>query len=92
SETRWHEVFVLVVGMLRNSDYLLRLMMQQTDTILAADEQLQHFLIWLNQKSNSAKAIYKPSTFRAFYLEFILDIDSDDALEDECVDYDRVNG
>ena len=71
SETRWHEVFVLVVGMLRNSDYLLRLMMQQTDTILAADEQLQHFLIWLNQKSNSAKAIYKPSTFRAFYLEFI---------------------
>ena len=92
SETRWREVFVLVVGMLRNSDYLLRLMMQQTDTILAADEQLQHFLIWLNQKSNSAKAIYKPSTFRAFYLEFILDIDSDDALEDECVDYDRVNG
>lgn len=91
SETRWHEVFVLVVGMLRNSDYLLRLMMQQTDTILAADEQLQHFLIWLNQKSNSAKAIYKPSTFRALYLEFILDIDSDDALEDECIDYDRVD-
>lgn len=83
SETRWREVFLLVVGMLRNSDYLLRLIMQQTDTILAADEQLQHFLIWLNQKSNSGEAIYKPSTFRAFYLEFILDIDSDDALEDE---------
>lgn len=92
SETRWREVFVLVVGMLRNSDYLLRLMMQQTDAILAADEQLQHFLIWLNQKSNSGKAIYKPSTFRAFYLEFILDIDSEDALEDECVNGDRVNG
>lgn len=91
SETRWREVFVLVVGMLRNSDYLLRLMMQQTDTILAADEQLEHFLIWLNQKSNSGKAIYKPSTFRAFYLEFILDIDSDDAFDDECMDYDRVD-
>lgn len=90
SETRWREVFVLVVGMLQNSDYLLRLMRQQADTILAADKELQHFLLWLNKKSNSGKGNYKPSTFRAVYLEFILDIDSEDAFEDECIDYDRV--
>lgn len=91
SESRWHEVFVLIVGMLRNSDYLLRLMQQQTNTILAVDKELQHFLFWLNQKSNSVKSDYKPATLRALYLEFILGIDSDEALEDECVDYDRVN-
>ncbi len=91
SETRWREVFVLVVGMLQNSDYLLKLMRQKTDTILAGNEELQQFLIWLNQKSNSGESIYKPSTFRAFYLEFILDIDSEDGFEDEGIDFDRIN-
>ena len=91
SETRWHEVFVLLVGMLRNSDYLLRLMQQQTDRILAADRDVQQLMLWLNQKSNSGKGVYKPATLRALYLEFILSIDSDEALEDECFDFDRVN-
>ncbi len=91
NETRWREVFLLVVGMLRNADYLLSLMQQKTDAILAADRELQHFLLWLNQKSNSPCAGYKPSTFRAFYLEFILGIDSEESFEDNTTECDRIN-
>lgn len=91
-ETRWQEVFILVVGMLRNADYLLSLIKEKADTILGADEELQHFLLWLNQKSISDDdAAYKPSTFRAFYLEFLLGIDSEDPFDDNSTDCDRIN-
>ncbi len=91
NETRWHEVFLLLVGMLQNADYLLKLMKQQTDAIVSKNKELQQFLTRLNQKSNSGKAACKPSTFRAFYLEFILDIDFAESLEDDLSDYHLVN-
>jgi predicted NACHT family NTPase len=87
AETRWREVFLLVVGMLRNADHLVSLMKQQTDAIVAVDRELQRFLLWLNQKSNSDKSAYKPATFRAFYLEFILDLDLEDPLDGNLTDY-----
>jgi predicted NACHT family NTPase len=91
NETRWSEVFLLLVGMLQNADYLLKLMKQQIDAIVSKNKELQQFLTRLNQKSNSGKAACKPSTFRAFYLEFILDIDFAESLEDDLSDYHLVN-
>lgn len=91
SEPRWREVFLLLVGMLRSADYLLSLIKQQTDAIVAVDPQLHNFLLWLNQKSHTSGATHKPATFRAFYLEFILDVDLADSLEDELTDYQNVN-
>jgi predicted NACHT family NTPase len=86
SETRWHEVFVLVVSMLRNADYFLNLMKQQADAIVGADPELSRFLFWLDRKSQQLnKPKYKPASFRAFYLEFILDLKSD-SLEDDSTD------
>lgn len=87
TEPRWQEVFLLVAGMLRNGDYLLHLMKQHIDAIVAVDSELQNFLIWLHEKSNSNKAAFKPASFRAFYLEFILDLDFADAFEQEPSDY-----
>lgn len=77
TETRWREVFLLAVGMLRNADYLLSLMKYQTDAIVASDRGLQNFLAWNNQKSSSGKAPYKPSAFRAITIEFVLSLDFD---------------
>jgi len=37
--------------MLRNVDYLLQLMKQQIDKLVACDQQLQAFLTWVSQKS-----------------------------------------
>jgi hypothetical protein len=52
---------------MQKADYLLRLMKQQTDALVASDEKLQQFLMWVSQKSLSVKVPYKPAAVRAFY-------------------------
>jgi predicted NACHT family NTPase len=70
----WREVFLLTVEMLQNPDFLLQLMKQKVDALLADDEILQRFLIWINEKSMSVNATYKPVALRFFYLSLSLDI------------------
>ncbi len=72
SEPRWREVFLLTAGMLKNPDALMQLMQQHSDRLMAADEKLQQFLIWLYQKSLSVEAPYKSAAIRAFYLTMVL--------------------
>lgn len=72
TKPRWREVFLLTAGMLSNAAHLLQLMKQHTDALVAADEQLQQFLIWLNQKSLCVQAPYKSAAIRAFYLTLVL--------------------
>ncbi len=66
TEKRWREVFLLAVGMSRSADYLLQLMKQKIDSLLATDLKLQDFLAWVWEKSNSIEK-YKPAAVRAFY-------------------------
>ncbi|MBW4665554.1 MAG: hypothetical protein KME01_15395 [Chroococcus sp. CMT-3BRIN-NPC107] len=80
TENRWREVFLLLAGMLRSSDYLLNLIKQRANALVAKDEILLHFLNWNTQKSVGIKAPYKSSAFRALSLEFILNLDFDFAL------------
>lgn len=68
TETRWREVFLLTVGMMRNADNLLWLMKQKIDNLAASDAKIQIFLDWLDQKTQLVKAHYKPVSIRAFYL------------------------
>lgn len=68
TEKRWREVFLLAVGMSSKADDLLVLMKQQIDKLLASDEKLQQFLIWVKEKSASVDVDYKPAAVRAFYL------------------------
>jgi hypothetical protein len=52
---------------MQKADYLLRLMKQQTDALVAKDEKLQQFLMWVKEKSLSVDLPYKPAAVRAFY-------------------------
>lgn len=72
TDKRWHEVFLLIVVMLRSADYLLQLMKQNIDALVVQDECLQQFLTWVNQKSRTVTAPNNPVTVRAFYLDFNL--------------------
>ncbi len=72
TEKRWREVFLLVVGMLPSADDLLQLMKHQIDSLLAGDEKLQQFLTWVERKSHSVEASYKPAAVRAFYFALAL--------------------
>ena len=52
---------------MQKPDYLLRLMKQRTDELVASDEKLQQFLMWVNEKSiPSSRYFYKPAAIRAF--------------------------
>jgi hypothetical protein len=53
---------------MQKADYLLRLIKQQTDALVAKDEKLQQFLMWVNQKSLSVSVPYKPVVIRAVYV------------------------
>lgn len=79
TEKRWREVLVLALGMCERADYLLRLMKQQVDELVSADETLQQFLVWLSQKSLAVEVPYKSAAVRAFY--FCLDRGRDIALD-----------
>jgi predicted NACHT family NTPase len=71
-EPRWKEVFLLVLEGLDNADYLLRLMKQRIDSIIADDLKSQQFLEWVQTKSTSVKAVDKPVAVRDFYLALAL--------------------
>ncbi|MEP6487206.1 NACHT domain-containing NTPase [Microcoleus vaginatus GB2-A3] len=71
TEKRWREVLFLAVGMLQKADDFLRLMKQQVDGLVAEDEQLQQFLLWVNQKSLSVDFPYKPAAVRFFYFSLL---------------------
>ncbi|MEH2042293.1 NACHT domain-containing protein [Nostoc sp.] len=66
TEPRWREIFLLTVAMLRSADFLVQLMKQQVDALVAQDPYLQKFLTWANQKSLAAPP--QPAAIRAFYL------------------------
>ncbi|MEP6519430.1 NACHT C-terminal helical domain 2-containing protein [Microcoleus vaginatus] len=53
------------------ADELLLLMKQKVDGLVADDEQLQQFLLWVNQKSLSVDFPYKPAAVRFFYFSLL---------------------
>ncbi|MBD2087097.1 NACHT domain-containing NTPase [Trichocoleus sp. ST-U3] len=76
TEKHWREVFFLAVGMSPKADRLLQLMKHQVDGIVAADEKLQQFLMWVSKKSLSVQFPYKykSAAVRAFYSAHTLDL------------------
>ena len=81
TDKRWREVFLLAVVPLRPADYLLKLMKQEVDNLIAEDQKLQDFLEWVNEKSLEIqkflpeKVYYKVAAIRSFYLDSDIDID-----------------
>ncbi|MBD2454475.1 NACHT domain-containing NTPase [Nostoc sp. FACHB-87] len=68
TEKRWQNIFLLTVSMLPNAEIMLQLMKQKIDNLVANDQKIQDFFLWLNQKSNSVATQYKAGAIRAFYL------------------------
>ena len=69
TEKRWREVFLLTVGMLRNADYLLLMMKEKIDRLIADSNKLQDFLNWVDKKSQAVASKHKLNNIRAFYLD-----------------------
>jgi predicted NACHT family NTPase len=67
TDPRWKEVFLLVAEILRQSDDFFKLMKECVDRILIHDNNLQAFLTWVEQKTNSVQCNHKNVAVRAFY-------------------------
>lgn len=63
----WREVFLLVVEMEDNPEQILYSMKEATDDIMS-DDDLQDFLMWLNNKATSIQTNCKSAAIRALYL------------------------
>lgn len=50
-----------------NNDEYLRWMKQEIDESIKEDEKIQHFLVWLHEKTASLGSHYQESALRAFY-------------------------
>lgn len=74
TEKRYREVFLLIVEMLPNANYLLHLMKSQTDALLAEDTRLQQFLTWVKEKLTAVNTQHKPAAVLAYYLGLDLDL------------------
>ncbi|MBD2435721.1 NACHT domain-containing NTPase [Nostoc sp. FACHB-110] len=68
TEERWHNVILLSVSMLKSADIIFGLMKQKIDFLVADDEPIQNFLVWLQQKSHAVTTQYPEVAVRAFYL------------------------
>ncbi|MEO0405722.1 MAG: NACHT domain-containing NTPase [Cyanobacteria bacterium P01_A01_bin.135] len=75
TEKRWREVFLLVPEMIRSADYLVRLMKQEADQLLARDEKLQQVIAWVRTKQLSVNAQDIGFEVRKFYFNRVLDLD-----------------
>lgn len=60
---------LLNVALLLYTNYLLLSVKQQIDDLVALDKQLQAFLAWVSQKSQSVPTANKLVTVRAFYFD-----------------------
>ncbi|MEH2321147.1 NACHT domain-containing protein [Nostoc sp.] len=67
TEKRWREVLLLAVGMSSSADYLLQFLKKQVDAIIADDNKLQQFLMWIGAKSTFVQVNYTPAVVRSFY-------------------------
>jgi len=73
TQKHWYRAIRFVFDPLQQPDRLLLLMKQKIDGMLAKEEKLQQFLVWVQQQSQYLKSPYKQCTLRAFYLDTDLD-------------------
>lgn len=66
------QFLLLNVALLLHAEYLLLLMKQQIDELVTSEQQLQVFLTWVCQKSQSVSTGYKPVVVRAFYFDLAM--------------------
>jgi predicted NACHT family NTPase len=81
SDSRWREVLLLMMEMLRNASSLLLEIKKEIDSQVAEDRELQSFLQWVCEKSCSVSTNYKIPGVRAFYYALTLSLDSEFAWE-----------
>jgi hypothetical protein len=79
----WAEAIARLKSSGESHEKLLLSMKQQIDALVAFDDHLQKFLVWIDHKQKDLffKISYKPALIRAFYLALAIDIGWDLSIE-----------
>ncbi len=72
----WHQVFTLIAEKTLRADKFILNIKDKTDRLIFNDVELQKFLEWLHDKSNSIPGSYKPVALRAFYFFLELNLNN----------------
>ncbi len=93
----WAEAIARLKSSGESLEKLLLSMKQQIDALVASDDHLQQFLVWIDQQQKDLffNIPYKPVLIRAFYLALAIDIEwslsieiDDNILEDNSAAHD----
>ena len=74
TEKRWREVFFLVAGIMEDASDLILFMKEEVDNLVAEDENIQEFLVWVMDKSNSVEHNNEIAAVRALYFSRTLSL------------------
>jgi predicted NACHT family NTPase len=80
-DKRWIEIFFLVLGMMPDAGLCLLAIKQEIDKMLASEDRLQEYLVWLNKKCQSISWEDFPQGY-LFHLYF---------NPNDCLDYSSQN-
>ena len=72
-DKHWYAIFLMVSEMLDEPVKFLWLIKENIDSLVAADDKIQSLIVWINSKTNAAKALditYRDVAMRSFYLSF----------------------
>jgi len=75
-DSRWREVFFLVVSALDNADFFFSHFWRVTYSFLRNDAETSRLIQWSNGKANSVETGYKIGAVRSFYLFLARDLAS----------------
>ncbi len=68
-EPQWREVFLLIIGMLNRegANQLLSLIQRGIEELVADDDKIQAFFVWLRSKTEAVETLYKVVVTRGFF-------------------------
>jgi predicted NACHT family NTPase len=93
---RWREVFFLVVEMLPDASICLLTIKREIDGLLAGDQKLQEYLVWLEEKCRSIDdrasiSVYSSYLYLDCTIDLVLDFFPTPSLDkSSCFNFDRL--
>ena len=77
TDQSWREVLFLTASCLSNANSLILSLKEQIDLSVSGDSKIQDLLVWVNAKAKGIEAPYARVTIIFYYLDLILNADTD---------------
>ncbi len=73
---RWQEIFSIAQEIKGSGDELIIFFKKEVDAVIIADEKINEFMDWVNEKSVSIVSSYTQTAIRTFYFALASAVDN----------------